>query len=736
MDINEIYHSEDISIRTFNICKNNDLKDLTAILKHYRDNKTFENLKNCGKKSNYELTALCIKSINHNRNKIVGSAFKEKHLIHIITNFSKTQREIVNSFIEINSNYLSTRSQNVINSYLNGDLKIRNISDRILNNDEFNFQKIKNAGTKTLLELERFIDLIIEFIEQIAEIDNENDLLALKNRFFIEKTFSISSIPDEILKSQSIFSIVDFLISKKVIFEKNENIIFQKGLRIYEKQLELTIDELAEEISISKERVRQLRKSLLENLFTSLKFIKHINDDLYQKYSIDQNQNYIYIDNDLNLLINKHNNTNFSIQFNTFLIYAYISDEFDLIGEIEDVLLPKISNSRGRYNWCNFYLVNKKISSLFSFIEFANDLDKRKIERIDESYNFNFNSYLLNFSRIENLYLLNQISNVAEKILNNEFEIYVDTNDNICFIRNSLKQGYEYSYEALKLLGKPSKINEITKKIKELHPDYEINDIKVRTSLKRENGFVPIGRRSIFGLQEWEDNLENFKGGTIRSIVSEYLESETNPKHISKIAEYVLNYRPNTYERSILDNLKADVTGTFTFFKNSTIGLKSKKYDISYIELNKISSQKAKSWEERYKEFERFLNTNKRLPLSSGGTDEEIRLYRWYKVQEGEVRNGKLDNIKCRLLNQIIIQFNQNDSNRKRRSNNVERYINLKQFIRLNNRLPSANKTGEEYLYHFFYKQRKLFEKGQLNHSEKNQFIEITKIIQNNTYEN
>ena len=96
------------------------------------------------------------------------------------------------------------------------------------------------------------------------------------------------------------------------------------------------------------------------------------------------------------------NKTNFSNEFNSYIIYTYISDKFELIGLIEDVLLPKYFNSRGRHNWDNFYLVNKEISGLFNFIDFANDIDIRISGRIEESYNFNFNSYLLNFSTSNN----------------------------------------------------------------------------------------------------------------------------------------------------------------------------------------------------------------------------------------------------------------------------------------------------------------------------------------------
>ena len=126
MTIEEIYYSEDISVRSFNVCNDNDLKDLTAILKHYRENRTFINLRNCGRKSNEELTALCFKYIDYDSNYYAEPLKPEKQLITTITNFTRTQREVVNSFIDINTNNLSNRSKNAITSFLNGNFKIRN----------------------------------------------------------------------------------------------------------------------------------------------------------------------------------------------------------------------------------------------------------------------------------------------------------------------------------------------------------------------------------------------------------------------------------------------------------------------------------------------------------------------------------------------------------------------------------------------------------------------------------
>ena len=588
MTIEEIYYSEDISVRSSNVCNDNDLKDLTAILKHYREYRTFDNLRNCGRKSNKELIALCVKYMDYDSSQIVEPSLPEKQLITTITNFTRTQREIVNSFIEINSNNLSNRSKNAITSFLNGNLKIRNISERILTNDRFNFQDIKNVGTKTVTKLKSFIDLIIEFIEKVAEVEHENDLVALRNRFFIEKTFSISSIPIEILESQSIFSLVDFLISKDVIFEKNESIIFQKAFKIFDNQPELTLDEIAEEINISRERVRQIRKGILESLFNSLQFVRNIEDDLYQKYDIDQNQHLINIDDDLNNQINEVNNTNFSIEFNTFIIYSYISDKFDLVGEIEDVLQPNYFNSRNRHNWDNLYLVKNQLTKVFDFNNFADDIDKRINGRIEATYNFNFKSYLNNFVKIEDSSIITLVFPVAERIIYQEFDIIIDLNDNIVFKRNTVKQVPEYAIEALEKLGVPSKIDEIYKLIEIDYSEITKSQEALRGSLQRTSEIIYFGRSSTYGLKKWETEKEGIKGGTIKDIILEYLQGKTDPIHILEILNEVHKYREKTNAKNIITNLKLDPQKQFIIFNQSFIGLSVKKYNSNLTVLPKF----------------------------------------------------------------------------------------------------------------------------------------------------
>lgn len=620
MTIEEIHYSEDISVRSFNVCNDNDLKDLDAILKHYREHKTFGNLRNCGRKSNEELTDLCVKYIDYGDSQIVEFSKPEKQLITTISSFNRTQREITNSFIEINSNNLSNRSKNAITSFLNGNLKIRNINERILTNDRFNFQDIKNVGTKTVTELKSFIHTIAEFIEKVAKVESENDLVALRNRFFIEKTFSISSIPIEILESQSIFSLVDFLISKNAIFEKNESIIFQKAFKIFDNQPELSLDDIADEVNISRERVRQIRKNILENLFTNLHFLKNIEDDLYQKYGIDQNQNLININKALNKRINEVNNTNFSIEFNTFLIYAYFSDKFNLVGGIEDVLQPKYFNSRGRHNWDNFYLIKNQLTNEFNFNNFVNDIDNRINARNELSYSFHFKSYLNNFIKNEDNSLISIVFPVAENIINQEFDLIIDLDDNLVFKRNTVKQVPEYAIEALETLGVPSKIEEIYKLIEVDNPEITKSQEALRGSLQRTPEIIYFGRSSTYGLKKWEIEKEGIRGGTIKDIIFEYLQDKSDPIHILELLNEVHIYREKTNAKNIITNLKLDPQNQFVIFNQSFVGLSDKIYNSNLTSLPRflgktitkyVNQQKGSSRETTEEYFSNKLNISK-----------------------------------------------------------------------------------------------------------------------------
>jgi len=591
MTIEEIYYSKSLSVRAYNICNNNLLRDLTTILNHYSEFKTFMNIRNCGIRTNEELIEFCKKNFQV---EILEKTNKEDITIEnkfttIISNLTRSQREVVNSFIEISINKLSNRSKNIMNSLLNEDLKINNLYEKFLKNTNFNFKDIKNSGTRTEIELNQMLLKIIKFLEETFNNKNINEIKASKNKFLLEKFFPHFKLNNENIDVSSIFKIIDFLIFKNVIFEKHTSIVFKKSFKIYLNQTTLTTLEIANELNITNERVRQLRKVFLIKIFEYFQFIKNIDDDLYQKYGIDINQNYIMIDDYLSSKINNFNKTNFSLEFNTFLIYFFYCEQLNILGNIEDVLEVKHFNSvKNRHKWSRFYLINNTIYDVFDFNAFVEDISNRLLEKIEETYSFHFETYLLNFFKVKEDKFKAEISIIAEEILFQEFELVIEQHDCLIFKQNTIKHISQYAIEALEKLGVPSKLESIFKIIDDDFPKITKSKDALRGTLNRTPEFIFFGRSSTYGLKKWEIEKEGIKGGTIRDIIYEYLEEKNVPVHIFEILIEVSRYRSNTNAKSILTNLKLDSQKKFVFFNQNFIGLSYKNYSTNLTNLPKF----------------------------------------------------------------------------------------------------------------------------------------------------
>lgn len=737
MTIDEIYKKEEISVRSYHVCKYNELNSISDLKKYYYENKSFEKLRNCGRKSSEELIEICNKYPDDNFENKEIEVKKENPLKSIITNLTRVQREVINSFIFVNTNSLSVRSKNAISLHLKNNLKVKNFTEKVLLSESFNVQNIKNVGAKCVPEIEIYISIIKDFIFEVNQTIDEKYLIALKNKFLIQRTFDIPLVPSEILESESIFQLTKFLLNQNAFFDETQTVIVKLALKLFNNQKELTLDEIAEQVDLSRERVRQIRKLCLEALFDKLLFISNFNDDLFQKYSIDVESIYIEINTDILNKINQSNNTNFSREFITFILSAYLKDSFSVVGNYEDVLQPKYFNSRNRHNWNNFYLVEKELALEFDFTSFTNDISNRLSDRIEESYSFNFKSYLSKFLTNNNIDTLELLFPICEEILNEEFEIYLDLDENINFKRNTSRQVHEYAFEALEHLGKPSKVKEIFQKVIELHPNYDTEEAKIRVSMKRKNGFVPIGRKSVFGLKKWESELDNFKGGTIRDIVEEYLMQFAVPKHISDITEHVLKYRPKSNQYSILQNLKLDESGLYIFFKGSHIGLTTKKYASDFKKISEVQKTDRKTWEESLEILKVFTDKEKRLPYSSGCPKSEEKLYRWFNIQKRKCNDGELEKEKEKLITEIVNQFpsiNKDKSSNtfsinKPRKNNTNRnkysLSELINFIRKHKKIPDSRIIGQKNLYQFYYRNKNNIEKNDTHTIEEAELIQL-----------
>jgi len=668
--IEHLKKDENLSARSLKICVENKINDLQSIVIYFWAYDDFLKLKNCGQKSNLELIELCRKYELTLRKSIV-SLFGEtpnKSLIQKITDYSIKQKALFNTILKYRFSKLSVKSSNALKSYMQSDISIPGVLF-ILCHPESKLRNILHVGVSIISEINDFVNSLLELIDTVSNCPNEEDVnIQLFNSFLIQK-FSLSqTILDKIMgprddfsKGLPIFKTLNVLIENGILFDDQERQLFTWGFNYYTNKKALTLDQLAAKIELSRQRTRQLRLILLKKLTVLFSFLSEIEISSINLYGIDFNCDYIVIQEGLVNEMNKNEGTNFNAQFVLKILSVIMQDRFVLIGDEKSVLFKM--NSYGPYNWQSTYLVSKKCADVLDFEKLIHNIAFRLSERIEDDFGFNFQTYLLDFQKEKCHDLMENISGIAEYMLFYEFELCIDTYDNIFFKYKKIKQVYQYSYEALEKLGKPSKLDAIYEKVIELNEYFMMDKNSIRVSMRRDAGFVPIGRTGVYGLKKWETEIDDFKGGTIRAIAEEFLEGQSEPRHIDEVAEFVNNYRNGT-SKNIYKNLNKDESKRFVFYRGSLIGLSAKKYSLEIVGLAIDQNKERKTWEERFSDLQKFAQENDRLPKSNSN-DKEIILYRFMYTQLNKSAKNQINHDKASRINELVKKYKNQERRRK-----------------------------------------------------------------------
>jgi len=198
--------------------------------------------------------------------------------------------------------------------------------------------------------------------------------------------------------------------------------------------------------------------------------------------------------------------------FITKILSVILNENYSLIGDEYGILFDK--TRRNSHNWIHTYLVSKNHSNKIDFVQFIENASSRLCEKIDESYSFHFQTYLLEFKSEDFRNEIDKIAQIAEYILFQECGLSVNIEDSIEFTRNTYKPVIEYVYEALEEINKPLTVYELYNIIEEKHPGITKSADALRGNLIRATNLIYFGRSSTYGLKIWEDE-QTIKGGTI-----------------------------------------------------------------------------------------------------------------------------------------------------------------------------------------------------------------------------
>jgi len=740
IELKKLADIENLSVRATHTCENASLYCLGDIINFYNKYGGFTKIRNCGKNTNAELINICKKYPNAINNytkntenneakqgKVLFDNTEHKRLnqIHKLTD---SEFVVLNNLIKEKLDTLSNRAENALLVFLKYDITIYNIKKRIYNNKDFDVKNIKNVGTKTAKEIEVFLIELIQTINNIRNLEHkdisiETAKATIAKRFKLnDKDFHNIGIVGNDQEYIPVFTLLNYLIENNYIYSKKYSIVFNNISVFWQNRETRTLSEIGKELNLTRERVRQIRSTILSHFYKTFNFLKFFKDNCINRYRIDLKENLINIDLDEITMLE---NVDFSKQFVNLIIHIIIRDKFSLIGSEFNLTGIK---KRKEYKWQSSYLINKSLTQLFDFDKMVLDINRRISEKITESYELNFQAYLLNFFKKDDKIHLDDVTNIAEQILYNEFEITIDSEDNIKFLKNSLKSIPDYIYSTLKVANKPLTIYEIFDILDQQYHGISKSAEALRGSCQRDNRLIYFGRSSTYGLKIWEEKFDNIRGGTMHDISEEYLLKFDEPKHINEIAEYVKSFRKNVTAKNLFYNLKSAEHRRFVFFQNSLIGLASKSYNIDlFPTVPKYYSNK-KSWEENFQLLEIFTSKNDRLP-NSLGNDDEIRLYRFFSIQVRKL--SELADTKKELIENLMLKYNFQKRIRHNNKKWDKLYDKLFSFVQAHGRAPSMQIYSERKLYGFFYRQRNLYKEKKLSNEYLSRFLEITKIIKN-----
>lgn len=587
ISLKELAYRDWLSVRAVNICEKCGLLTLNQILSFYQKHSSFMKLQNCGKKTETELTDLCDKYKEFN---IVIEVKDYENTFGINNELNPLKRSTLNRHIEYLISNLNVRAQNGIKN-ISSTSSIKEILETIFE-PTFHFKKLLNIGDRTIDELKSFKIAITNFLNLLRTLPNE-DLSKEYAKIVVKTTFK--DLPDNfeseferVLDASGkikLFRLLSLLIESDQLFNKNEKKIFSS---VYSNTngTDESLESIAAELKLTRERVRQLKSILQEDIQNYFDFISNFIKDDFVNYEIETVSSFKVIDDSVTEKINRNEEVNYNTLFCSIIHGLFLKKSHSVLGDNETLNGKKRTTRSNRFKCC--YIISRNLFNFFEFELFVENINSQLNEKITETYALHFEGFLMQFLNEENKHLLKEIIPICETIILNEFDLIVNSDNYLVFERNTKKKMSGYAFEILEAHGSSMKVEEICEAINLKYPECATTEQSVRATVQRKKElFIYFGRSSTYALKKWEEEHENLKGGTIRDIVEEYLLNANTPKHISEILSYVQKYR-NTYERSVMSNIEMEENNRFQFFDGDFIGLKGRAYGLETLTYKRV----------------------------------------------------------------------------------------------------------------------------------------------------
>ena len=411
-----------------------------------------------------------------------------------------------------------------------------------------------------------------------------------------------------------------------------------------EPAIAMSIDRIAEEFDLTRERTRQIYEKANKRIYYSgsnVAYVLKFKD--WGKYGISNDNSFLFTSNlntdclieERDFLIEytqKYWNEEWIYQFledvpcisKNYLFFVLYLREFKVFGinynkkalsaiyNTTDSLTPLfyVNNRLRKYNY------NRAIKEILRLQEV------RKTERIIlpitscfiENENYWNGVYP---TKVEKKIILKLLILLFQTLCNVHIENY-----NIVLEANSVDY-CDKVYEILKTAGTRLHRDEIFNRLKEACEEMELccdlsSSLQLVRYLTDDNRIITYGKSAYWGLKEWGEAI-----GSIREIAIETIKKSDEPVRIQDITKIILESRPDSNERSVSAIIwQMVIKEDAVLFFDNYIGDPDKTYPDAYISM----PRKFNDWVVSFKDF--VINNN-RFPYANRNSYEGY-LYRWF----------------------------------------------------------------------------------------------------------
>lgn len=532
---------------------------------------------------------------------LVNKHFDNAKIEFIISRLSLPLIEVLSNEFERIKGQLSTRAQNVLDREKIDAKTIIQFCKTLVD-----YRNIRYCGERTASEIRGAYNFFHKFLIQLANSSPEKcKELIIRTRY----QFLDNEDANDITGFYRKFGYLPFfklVVSYFIKSNDRHDTIYDRANGITKPQQILT--EIASDYGLSRERIRQIVSN-------------------YSPSSVL---------NDIMALFNS--------QFYPFLNKDYIdpkevypiisSSEFMQPDEFsEDALVGILSLSKELKALIleeKTLIINTDTFNSFDFAASIKDMSNTLLSKTTEDVTLPLSIFINNYI-LNNYFDYQKVENIVAYIVRNVFEVDVDQNKNVLLRRNAIDVEDEF-FKILENIGTPLSFDELCSMLLDLHPTISYAPGTLRSFLFNSDRISAIGKTSTYTLKKW-----NISHLTIRGLIHQILEESDSPLSLDDIVDFLVIKGRKTNRNSVNSNIMLDDKYDFVKFEGGLIGIESKNYDSSYIQIDR-SSVSRKSFDERIVDFLDYIDKNQHIPFASSD-DVEASLNRWYN----NVTKGILD---------------------------------------------------------------------------------------------